>query len=83
MERLKERNITRKQVAQAIMSGEIIEQNPDSQPLPGVLILGYIADSIPLHIAVRIEDYRIVLVTAYVPALDKWESGYKTRKVIV
>jgi len=81
--RIEERNITKAEVAHAILSGEIIEQCPDDEPLPSVLILGYTKNNEPLHIAVGVDDYAIWLITTYRPTLDIWESDYKTRKVIV
>ena len=79
--RLKERSIKFVDVKQVLLSGEIIEQCPDDQPLPSVLILGYANDRTPLHVAVSIDDDLIFLVTAYSPSSDIWEADYKTRKV--
>ena len=79
--RLKERGIRFADVKQALLSGEIIEQSPKDKPLPSVLILGHTNDSIPLHVAVSVDDYFIFLVTAYFPSDDIWETDYKTRKV--
>ncbi|MCL2224225.1 MAG: DUF4258 domain-containing protein [Defluviitaleaceae bacterium] len=78
--RIKERNIKKIDVAQALLSGEIIEECPNDLPLPSILILGYTKANKPLHIAVGVDDDIIWLVTAYFPTLDKWEADYKTRK---
>ncbi|MCL2605086.1 MAG: DUF4258 domain-containing protein [Defluviitaleaceae bacterium] len=80
--RIKERSIRRKEISHAILTGKIIEQYPDDEPLPSILILGYTKDNKPLHVAVSIDDDIIWLVTAYYPALDIWETDYKTKKVI-
>ena len=77
--RLKERGILFSHVKQALMSGEIIEEVPNDQPNPSVLILGY-ANNIPLHIAVGVDDDLLWLITAYVPSCDLWENDNKTRK---
>jgi len=80
--RLKERSIKFADVKQVLLSGEIIEQCPDDQPLPSVLILGYTNDRTPLHVAVSIDDNLIFLVTAYLPSGEIWETDYKTRRVV-
>lgn len=78
-ERLEERVIKHVDVKQAILSGEIIEQCLDDEPLPSVLILGYTRDNMPLHVAVSVGDDVICLVTVYVPTLTIWGNDYKTR----
>jgi len=78
--RMKERGIKQYEVKQALLSGEVIEEVPDDEPLPSVLILGYTDNGKPLHVAVSVADYRICLVTVYVPTLDVWEADFKTRR---
>jgi len=80
--RMKARNIKFADVRVAIQNGEIIEQNLQDIPNPSVLILGYVRDNKPLHVAVGMEDAKLVLITAYFPALTLWEVDYKTRKVV-
>jgi len=80
--RIEERNIKKSEVTQALLSGEIIEQSPNDEPLPSILVLGYTSDDKPLHIAVSVDDDVIWLVTAYFPTLAIWEANYKTRKVV-
>jgi len=79
--RIKERDIKHADIRQALLTGEIIEQHPNDEPLPSVLIFGYTKNILPLHIAVSIDDDKIWLVTAYIPSLEIWEPDYKTRKV--
>ena len=79
--RLKERNIRFSDVKQALMSGKIIEEVPNDQPNPSVLIMGYAAN-IPLHLAIGISDDLLWLLTAYIPSCDIWEDDYKTRKEV-
>ena len=80
--RMKERNIKFTDVRMAIQSGEIIEQDLKSIPNPSVLILGYARDNNPLHVAIGVDDNKLVLITAYFPVLTLWESDYKTRKAV-
>jgi len=80
--RMKERGIKISDVKHVLLSGEIIEQCLDDQPLPSVLILGYTIDNTPLHVAVSVDDDLIFLVTAYFPSDDIWDIDNKTRKMV-
>ena len=80
--RMKDRNIKFADVRMAILSGEIIEQDLKDVPNPSVLILGYARDNKPLHVAVGVDNAKLVLITAYFPAPAIWEDDYKTRKVV-
>jgi len=80
--RMKERNIKFVDVRMAIESGEIIEQDLQDLPNPSVLVLGYACDNKPRHVAVGMDDVKLVLITAYFPNQILWESDYKTRKVV-
>ena len=77
--RLRERGIRFSEVKQALLSGEIIEELPDDQPNPSILVFGY-ANGNPLHVAIGVDDALIWLITAYVPSSDIWEDDCKTRK---
>ena len=81
-DRVKERRIKYADIKDAIISGEIIEQDLEDLPNPSVLVLGYCRDSQPLHIAIGIDDDKLWLITAYFPAPDMWEADYKTRKAV-
>ena len=80
--RIKERDINVSDVKHVLLSGEIIEQCPDDQPLPSILILGHTKDNQPLHVVVGIDDDFIFLITAYFPSVEIWETDYSTRKVV-
>ena len=79
--RLEERNIKLSDVQSGIMNGEIIEDYPTDHPNPSVLIFGYTEKSVPIHIVVGVGDNNIQIITAYYPALSKWEDNLKVRKV--
>lgn len=81
-DRIFKRGIEYDDIIHTIMSGEIIEHYPDDYPHPSGLILGYDADSKPLHTVVGLGSGAIYLITAYYPSVDKWESNYKTRKAV-
>jgi uncharacterized DUF497 family protein len=78
--RMKERNIKFADVKMAMQNGEIIEQNLQDYPNPSVLVLGFACDNKPLHVAIGINDDKLVLITAYFPNLAIWELDYKTRR---
>jgi len=78
--RLKERGIKRAYVIACINKGEIIEQYPDAYPYRACLVFSMLANGKPIHAAAGIGDNKLFIITAYYPALDKWENDYKTRK---
>jgi len=80
--RMKERNIKFADVRMAIQSSEIIEQDLQDIPNPSVLILGYGRDNKPLHVAVGMDDTKLVLIMVYFPTHTLWEADNKTRKVV-
>jgi len=80
--RMKERNIKFADIRMAIQSGEIIEQDLQDIPNPSVLILGYTRANKPIHVAVGMDDAKLILITAYFPTLTLWKTDYKTRKVV-
>ena len=75
-QRILQRGITRQEVKEAIMTGEVIEDYPDDYPYPSCLLLG----SNRLHVVCGIGEGRLWIITAYWPSLDKWKSDLKTRK---
>ena len=81
-DRLNERDIEYDDVLSVIMNGEIVEEYPEAYPHPCTLILNFLTDSKPLHVVAGTDGNYLWLITAYYPTLDKWESDYKTRKVV-
>ena len=78
-ERIQQRGISREDVLNCIMDGEIIEDYPDYWLNPACLIFGYSVNNKILHVVVGIDDY-IHIVTAYFPDKTKFEADMKTRK---
>ncbi|MCR5061198.1 MAG: DUF4258 domain-containing protein [Saccharofermentans sp.] len=85
--RMLERNISRQDIANCIMSGEIIENYPledgntSEASFPSCLILwmNSINDEV-LHVVVGFNGKRIIIISAYRPDREHWEDDYKTRK---
>ncbi len=70
------------EVLQVLDTGEIIEEYPDDSPYPSCLIFGRTGLGRPLHIvcgAVSAEN-RLIIITLYQPAPDRWEPDFRRRK---
>jgi len=80
LERLLEREISRAEVVNAIINGDVIETNTNDLPYPRYLILD--ADPLPLHVVVACDPAREVchVVTAYRPDTEHFEPGFRTRR---
>lgn len=80
--RLKEKSIARETILRAAGSFEIIEEYPSDKYLPSYLLLGS-RDGDPIHVlfATDVKSDNVRVVTAYRPDPDKWEEGFRTRRV--
>ena len=85
--RMLERNISRKDIADCIMNGEIIEDYPlednnaSETSFPSCLILWVdIKKDGVLHVVVGYNGRRIIIISAYHPDNEHWENDFKTRK---
>lgn len=79
-QRLQQRGILRKDVYNVLEYGKIIEQYPDSLPFPSCLISGKGLSNQPLHVVIGENGVVLVVITAYMPGLDKFENDFETRK---
>ena len=75
------REISVEDVKNAISFGEIIQEYPDDRPYPSRISLYYKANT-PLHIvyAINIQDNEIIVITAYHPDENQWNSDFKTKQ---
>ena len=76
--RMFERNISTDELITIISSGEIIEDYPDDEPYPSILILGFI-DAVAYHIVIALCRDHIRVITVYIPEEDKWIE-YRRRR---
>ena len=76
--RMFQRNISTDDVEDLITKGEIIEEYPEDEPCPSVLILGFLNKN-PCHIIVAQCEDHIRIVTVYYPEKKKW-IDYKVRR---
>lgn len=79
-ERCRERGILAKDIKNAVMTGEIIENYPDDFPFPSYLVCGKATDGKIIHVCMSDEGQMSKIITAYVPSPEKWEADLKTRK---
>ena len=76
--RMFEHNVSTDKLIPIILSGEIIEDYPDDEPCPSVLILGFI-DAVAYHIVIALCRDHIRVITVYIPEEDKWIE-YRRRR---
>ena len=80
LERLIQRNIKRKEVIQAIESGEIIEEYITDKPFPSCLVFGYTPGKRPVHVVCSTDGAYIYIITAYIPDTIVFSEDLKTRR---
>jgi hypothetical protein len=68
-------------VVSIIEVGQPIQEYADDKPYPSYLMLGYLNQR-PLHIVVAKDDIEniCIIVTAYQPSNEIWNSDFKTKK---
>ena len=81
LERMLERGVSRRNVIDVILSGEVIEEYPTDYPYPSVLLFGKPDDS-PLHVVVAFDGEleTVYVITAYCPDLLHFLDDCKTRR---
>ena len=78
--RFRQRGITYVEIKEALLTGEMIEDYPDSYPYPSCLVLGRSAAGRALHIVVGISETKLWLITAYEPDPSEWSPDFKRRR---
>ena len=70
--------LTFAQVEEALLSGEILEQYPDTGRGESCLIVGF-AGNVPIHIVCGWRREKVSLITVYIPGppkfVDPWTRG--------
>ena len=79
-ERFRERGINISDIRNAINSGEIIEDYPNSYPYPSCLILGNNLRGEEIHVVLSDEGTASRIITAYFPDIDKWSEDFRVRR---
>jgi hypothetical protein len=65
------RNVTRQEVENAILTGEIIEDYPDDKYSPSYLVYGKTENGRDLHIQISRPPI-VVIITVYEPDPEEW-----------
>jgi hypothetical protein len=78
--RMLERGISRDEVKEVILYGEIIEEYSNDYPFPSCLM--FYKDIKPLHVVLSYDktNHVIYIITAYQPDLNHFETDLKTRR---
>jgi hypothetical protein len=81
LERMISRGISRNDVLEVLLNGEVIERYDDSKPFPSMLISGK-ANGRAIHVVVAhdVENERQLLITVYEPDRLHFGEDLKTRK---
>ena len=80
-QRMLERNITRENVKEVVVKGELIEDYEGDKPFPSALFFKVVNNrKIHVVIAFDAKQNKAHVITTYEPTLDIFESDYKTRK---
>lgn len=81
LERMMERGISRKQVKETLLQGEMIASYQDDNPFPSLLLDGRLGDDV-LHVVVAFDEAEsyCYVITAYTPDLEHFENDLKTRR---
>lgn len=76
-----ERNVSVKQVAQTLHTGETIEDYSAETPEPSQLLLGFQGKR-PLHVVTseNRETHEITIITVYRPEPVKWNNSFTRRR---
>ena len=80
--RLFQRNISQKDIENALLNGEIIEGYENDYPFPSCLVYGINLNNEVLHIVCGVNKTELWIITAYYPDNIKWEKDFKKRKDI-
>ncbi len=71
---LKEDDISEKELIEAILGGEVIENYTDDKPFPSCLVFGRTGGDRPIHVvcAYSKEDDAAIIITTYEPDVIRW-----------
>lgn len=81
LERMMERGISRRDVMDVLLTGEVIEEYSSDYPYPSILMLGK-PGGVPLHVVAAFDQGQeyIYIITAYYPDAVHFLDDCKTRR---
>ncbi|MGL4452511.1 MAG: DUF4258 domain-containing protein [Sarcina sp.] len=73
-ERLRKRHITKREIVECIVKGEIIEQYEQDYPFASCLIFALVVNKRPIHTVVALDENEgnIHIITAYEVDQEQW-----------
>ena len=82
VQRMFERNVSVRNVALALQSGEIVEDYSSEMPEPSRLVLGFQGKR-PFHLVTseNVERNETTIITVYLPEPQKWTKDFRNRRV--
>ncbi|MBN8681816.1 MAG: DUF4258 domain-containing protein [Chitinophagales bacterium] len=81
LEKLISRGISRYEVLDVALHGELIQTYLEDKPYPSILLLGF-AESRPLHVVLSFndEDSTVFIITTYEPDTKVFNPDFKTKR---
>lgn len=76
--RMFQRNILTNEIIDVLLTGDIIEEDPEDKPCPSALILGFLEND-PYHVVVGQCDDHLRIITVYRPNEKNW-IDFRARK---
>lgn len=75
------RSISDECVEHILQRGEVVEDYPQAFPFPAKLLFGRCNErAIHVVAAENRSQQQVIIITAYEPSLQKWETDMKTRR---
>lgn len=65
------------EIEQAILSGRILENYPDSGRGESCLIAGFTDDGKPVHVVCGERNEKLVMITVYIPSPPKFKNTFE------
>lgn len=75
-----DRMITKEEVRETILQGEIIEDYPEDTRGHSCLLMAFVATKRIIHVVCSPKQEYLTIISAYLPNADQWASDFKTRK---
>ena len=74
-----DRIVTRREVREVIMHGEVIEDYPEDPRGHSCLLLGFGGEGRAIHVVCAHREEYLAIITAYLPDADEWSADFKMR----
>jgi len=74
------RMISKDEVRDVIIKGEIIEDYPDDPKGHSCLMMSKTGEQRVVHVVCSPKDKYLAIITAYIPNPEKWRNDLKTRR---